>query len=107
MTTTLSYPIRLRASFDGKNCLVKALLTHPMENGFGKTPEGQLIAPHFITQIDLFLNGELVSSIQTGSGVAADPLFGWRIRHAKPGDKVRIQWTDNQTQTQTAETTVQ
>jgi sulfur-oxidizing protein SoxZ len=107
MTSTLNYPIRLRASFDGKCCLVKALLTHPMENGLSKSPDGQLIPARFITKIDLFLNGELVSSIQTGSGIAADPLFGWRIRYAKPGDKVRIQWTDNQTQTQIAETIVQ
>lgn len=106
MTTKTSLPIRLRASFDGKTCLVKALLTHPMENGFGKTPDGQLIAPHYITQIELFLNGELVSSLQTGSGVAADPLLGWRIRNAKPGDKVRVQWTDNKSQAQTAETIV-
>ena len=107
MTNNSSFPIRLRASIDGKNCLIKALLTHPMENGFGKTPDGQLIAPHYITLIELFLNDVLVSSIQTGSGVAADPLFGWRIRNAKPGDRVRVQWTDNQSQVQTAETKVQ
>jgi sulfur-oxidizing protein SoxZ len=90
MTKTPNFPIRLRASIDGKNCLIKALLTHPMENGLGKSPDNQLIAPHYITLIELFLNDELASSIQTGSGVAADPLFGWRIRNAKPGDKVRV-----------------
>lgn len=107
MTNNSSFPIRLRASIDGKNCLIKALLTHPMENGHGKTPDNQLIAPHYITLIELFLNDELVSSIQTGSGIAADPLFGWRIKNAKQGDKVRVKWTDNQNKYQTAETTVQ
>lgn len=89
------YPIRLRATVDERGALIKALLQHPMENGFNKSVRGDIVPAHFITDITLHINGELVASVLTGSGVAADPLFGWRITGVKRGDQVSIAWRDN------------
>lgn len=89
------FRIRLNARKDGDTVLVKALLTHPMENGFNKTKDGKTIAAEYITEVWLALNGKEVASLHAGAGIAADPLFGWRLKEAKPGDTVRVSWRDN------------
>ncbi len=100
------FRIRLAARQEGGAVLVKALLTHPMENGFGKTADGKPVPAEFITDIRLELNGQVVAAMETGSGIAADPLFGWRIRGAGPGDRVRLSWRDNLGRERSQETTV-
>ena len=89
------FPIRMRATLTGETLVVKVLIAHPMHNGLAKNDKGELIAAHFITRIVLRLNGELVAEVLTGSGIARDPLFGWRLRGAKSGDRVAVAWTDN------------
>ncbi len=106
------YPIRLRARMVDGALVVKALLTHPMNNGLtadtaaaGSDPGSSAIA-HFITEITVHINDELAARVDTGSGVAANPLFGWRFSGAKAGDKVRVSWQDNQGLTNSAEAVV-
>jgi sulfur-oxidizing protein SoxZ len=101
------FPIRMRASLDGDTALVKALLTHPMETGLGKDAEGQPRPAHFITEVDLLLNGVPVARVWTGTGISADPLFGWRVTGVRPGDKIGVAWRDNQGQQHSFETTAQ
>lgn len=91
----INYVIRLRASVDEQGALIKALLTHPMESGFRKNAAGEATPAHFITEISLRINGEEVTILRTGSGIAADPLFGWRIAGVKRGDTVTLAWRDN------------
>lgn len=100
------FPIRMRASLDGDTALVKALLTHPMEAGSAKPADGPPRSTHFMTEIDLLLNEALVSRVYTRSGIATDPLFGWRVAGVKAGDRIRLVWRDNQGQQQSHETTV-
>ena len=73
-----NYAIRLRATVDEQGALIKALLTHPMENGFRRNAAGEIAAAHYITEITLRINDEPVTTLLTGSGIAANPLFGWR-----------------------------
>lgn len=100
------FPIRMRASVQGDTTLVKALLKHPMENGFSKE-NGIPKAAHFITEIDVLVNGRVVTRVYTGSGIAADPLFGWRLKGVNPGDKIGLVWRDNQGLQQSFGTTAQ
>ena len=90
----MSIPSRLRVSVQKDTLLVKALLGHPMENGFGKDADGQPVPAEFIQEIRLFLNEQLVTHCATGSGIAANPLFGWRLK-GKSGDRIRLTWHDN------------
>lgn len=100
------YPIRMRASVQGDSTLLKVLLKHPMENGFGK--ERGLPKPaHYITEIEVLVNDAPVARVFTGSGIATDPLFGWRLNGVKRGDKVGIVWKDNQGLQQSFATTAQ
>ena len=104
------FPIRMRASLQNDpdhTALIKVLLNHPMDTGLGKDDNGQPQPAHFITEIALSLNGQPVARVQTGSGIAADPLFGWRLKGVKAGDKVGIAWLDNLGQQQSFETTAQ
>lgn len=94
--STPPFRIRLHVTLTENHALVKALLTHPMENGFGKNAQGALIPAHFIEQVTVLVNEEPVVTTHTGSGIAADPLFGWRIRGVKAGDTVSVVWQDNQ-----------
>lgn len=91
-----SNPIRLRAVRDEQGALVKALLSHPNHNGFGKDATGALIPAHFLTEVRLLLNGRPVVVSNLGSGIATDPLFSWRIADARAGDVVTVSWRDNQ-----------
>lgn len=95
-TARPSLPIRVSARVTGDSALIKALLTHPMENGLGKTPAGEAIPANFITEVSVFVNDALVASLQTGPGIAADPLFGWKVGGVRVGDTVRVSWRDNQ-----------
>jgi len=103
-------PIRMRASLENDpddTALIKVLLTHPMDTGLSKDDKGLPRPAHFITEVELFLNGEPVARVLTGSGISADPLFGWRLKGVKAGDKVGIAWRDNQGLHQAFETTAQ
>lgn len=107
MSARTHFPIRMAARVSGNGALIKALLSHPMENGFNKEASGEIIAAHFITEISLYVNDERVARLQTGSGIAADPLFGWRINGVKAGDRVRLVWRDNRGNEKSQETTAQ
>ncbi|MCM8613324.1 thiosulfate oxidation carrier complex protein SoxZ [Accumulibacter sp.] len=92
--------IRLRATVDEQGALIKALLTHPMESGFRKNASGESATAHYITDITLRINDETVLTLLTGSGIAANPLFGWRIASVRSGDSVTVVWRDNLGKTQ-------
>lgn len=90
------YPIRLRVTLTDDMLQVKALLTHPMENGLSRDSGGMTPVSHFITEITLYINDEPVTSVAAGSGIAANPLFAWRFAGANKGDRIRLIWRDNQ-----------
>ncbi|MRR09141.1 thiosulfate oxidation carrier complex protein SoxZ, partial [bacterium] len=83
-----------------------ALLTHPMDNGLSRGDDGMVPAAHFITEVTVRINDERVVRVDTGSGIAADPLFGWRFAGVRPGDRVSVAWRDNQGLEKSAETVV-
>jgi thiosulfate oxidation carrier complex protein SoxZ len=97
----------MRASLDGDTALVKMLISHPMESGVSKDSDGQIRTANFISEVDLFLNTALVTRVHTGPGISADPLFGWRLKGARVGDRIGVTWRDNQGLEQSFETTVQ
>jgi hypothetical protein len=90
-----NYPARLAATvLSEKVLLVKALLRHPNHNGLGRSLDGMPILPEHLTEVVVAVNGEIAALQYFGSGLAADPLFGWRVP-GKTGDSVTISWRDN------------
>lgn len=84
------------------------LINHPMENGLRVDKgTGRRIPAHFIQEITVAHNGRVVAAMATGGGVSQDPLLGFRIPGARPGDTLRVSWSDNRGESGSAETGVQ
>ncbi len=87
--------MKMRATMDGDAVDVKVLIQHPMDTGLLKDKNDKLIPAHFINQVVATLNGKTVIDSQWGTGIAKNPFIGFRIKGAKPGDKVGINAVDN------------
>ena len=98
-------PIRLRVTVEDRATLIRAFFRHPMESGFNKGPDGEPLPAHFITEVELRVDGELVATVFTGPGISADPRFSWRVAGVRAGDTIRVSWSDNRGSRQSAEAT--
>ena len=66
-----------------------------METGQRKDGAGNLVPLHFIQTIAAQLNGKPVFQAETSQAIARNPVFGFKVKGAKAGDKLSITWTDN------------
>ncbi|MBU1235716.1 MAG: thiosulfate oxidation carrier complex protein SoxZ [Gammaproteobacteria bacterium] len=97
--------MKIRATMAGDVAEIKVLMAHPMENGQRKDA-GQTIPPHFIQNISVEVGGKMVIQGQTGTSVSRNPVFGFKVKDAKAGDKVVITWRDNKGDSRTDTTTI-
>jgi sulfur-oxidizing protein SoxZ len=67
---------------------------------------GQLIPAHFINQVTATLNGKTVLEAQWGAAISKNPFLGFKVKGAKVGDKVVINWVDNKGDKRTDEATI-
>jgi len=88
--------MKMRATMDGDVADVKVLIQHPMDTGSMKDKKtDKLIPAFFINQVVATLNGKTVLEAQWGVGIATNPFVGFRVKGAKPGDKVAVNAVDN------------
>ena len=87
--------IRVRAIANGDTTEVQALIQHPMDSGFVKDAQGQLIPAHFIQQLTFEHNGKGVFIADWGPAVAKDPYVKFAFKGATKGDELKISWVDN------------
>ena len=99
-------PMKIRAQMKGDVCEIRVLMSHPMETGQRKDSDGKTVPAHHIQTITVALNGKAVVSGQTGGSVSRNPVFGFKVKGAKAGDKVAVTWKDNKGDSRTDETTV-
>ena len=66
--------IRVRAVSSGEVTEVQALVQHPMDSGFVKDAQGNLIPPHHIEVVEFQHAGKTVFTALWGPAVAKDPL---------------------------------
>ena len=98
-------PMKIRATLKGDVADVRVLMGHPMETGLRKDSAGKLIPLHFIQELTVKLNGKTVIEGQISQAISRNPVFSFRVKGAKTGDKVEISWLDNKgdkNQTETA-----
>ena len=88
-------PMKIRAGLKGDIADVRVLMNHPMETGQRKDSSGNLIPVHFIQEIAVKLNGKTVIDAQISQAVSRNPVFSFRVKGAKAGDKLEISWLDN------------
>lgn len=99
--------MKIRAQLTGDALAIKILMAHPMETGQRKDAKtGQFIPAHFIRHVAVGLNGKTVVAAQWGGAISKDPFLGLRVKGAKAGDKVTVNWEDNKGGKNSAEATV-
>ncbi len=98
--------IKMRASLEGDETTLKALITHAMETGLRKDKEGNKIPAHHITEVTCEHGGKVVMTAQWGPAVSKNPYLAFKFKGAKAGDTVKLSWVDNKGESDSAETEV-
>jgi sulfur-oxidizing protein SoxZ len=88
-------PMKIRAALKGDVAEIKVMMSHPMENGQRKDSAGNTIPAHYIQQIWVEVAGKKVIQGQTGTSISRNPVFGFKVKGAKAGDKVVVKWRDS------------
>jgi sulfur-oxidizing protein SoxZ len=87
--------IKIRAQIQGDVADIRILMQHPMETGQRKDEKGQAIAMHFIQIFSVSLNGKPMIDGQLNTSISKNPLFAFKARGIKAGDKLTVNWLDN------------
>ena len=87
--------IRVRATSNGDTTEVQALIQHPMDSGFIKDAQGQIIPAHFIQQLTFEYNGKSVFLANWGAAVSKDPYVKFAFKGGAKGGELKISWVDN------------
>jgi len=74
---------------------IKMLIAHPMENGRNRDANGELIPAHFIEQVLVKLNGDIILTANMAGSVSKNPFFTFRLKVGTSGDRLTAEWTDN------------
>lgn len=99
-------PMKIRATTTDGVTEVKALMSHPMETGLRKGPDGQLVPAHHITEVFAAHNGKVVLSATWGAAVSQNPFLSFRFKGGAAGDKISVSWKDNTGDSRTDEITL-
>jgi len=102
----MAEPMKIRATLKGDLAEVRVLMVHPMETGQRKDVSGNLVPMHFIQEVQVRVNGKLALEGQISQGVSRNPVFSFRLKGAKAGDKLEIAWLDNRGERSQAETAI-
>jgi sulfur-oxidizing protein SoxZ len=99
-------PMKIRATLQGDVADVRVLMAHPMETGQRKDSAGNVVPLHFIQTITAQLNGKPVFAADVSQAISRNPVFAFKVKGAKAGDKITITWTDNKGEKRTDEATI-
>jgi sulfur-oxidizing protein SoxZ len=92
----MAEPMKIRAQMHGDTADIKVLMNHIMETGQRKDAKtGKMIPAHFIQQVTATVNGKTVLDSQWSQAISKNPFLGFKVKGAKAGDKVVVNWVDN------------
>lgn len=94
--------IKLKAKEKDGVLQVKALMNHPMETGQRKDSKGEKIPAHYISEVVVQVNDKDVISANWGASISQNPYLSVSVA-GKKGDKVKLSWTDNKGESDSAE----
>lgn len=87
--------IRIRAQLQGEITDIRVLMSHPMETGQRKDESGQTLPAHYIQSFIVSHNSKPLIDGQLNTSISKNPLFGFKARGLKAGDKLSVAWTDS------------
>jgi sulfur-oxidizing protein SoxZ len=73
---------------------VNAIISHPMDTGFFRTPEGEPIPAYFIKDVVVTYGDQEVARFEWTSGISRDPLVSFTLKADKEAPLTMV-WTDN------------
>jgi len=86
--------IKIRAKARKGVIDIRALMSHPMETGLRKNKTGGTYPEHFIKNMLVKVNGNVVIDGDINATMSKDPYL--RVQaEGKKGDLVEISWVDN------------
>ena len=97
-------PMKVRATLKGDTGDIRVLMNHPMETGQRKDGSGKIVPMHFIQNVEVKVNGKTVVEGQVSQAVSRNPVFSFRVKGVKAGDKIEVSWLDNRGDTNKTET---
>ena len=87
--------IKIRVQVQGETADIRILMQHPMETGQRKDDKGQTFPMNFIQTFAVHLNGKSIIDGQLNTSISKNPLFTFKARGIKAGDKLSVAWIDN------------
>lgn len=99
--------IKMRAKLKDGVTTVKALMSHPMETGLRKDKKtGEPIPAHFIKEVVCTWKDQTVLTANWSGGVSKNPYLSFKFSGAAKGDEIKLSWTDNTDETDSASTEI-
>lgn len=99
--------MKIRATQQGEITEIRVLFQHPMETGQRKDPaSGKSYPAHFIQTFAISVNSKLLIEGQTNTSVSRNPVFAFKAKNLKAGEKLVISWRDNKGNERTDEAVV-
>ncbi|MBA3522881.1 MAG: thiosulfate oxidation carrier complex protein SoxZ [Gemmatimonadales bacterium] len=74
---------------------VNSIISHPMDTGFFRTPEGQPIPAYFIKDVVVTYGDQEVARFEWTSGISRDPVLSFTIKADREAPLTMV-WSDNQ-----------
>ena len=102
----MAEPMKIRAALKADVAEVRVLMVHPMETGQRKDANGNIVPMHFIQEVTVRVNGKLMLEGQISQAVSRNPVFSFRVKGVKPGDRLEISWLDNKGERNRTETAI-
>jgi sulfur-oxidizing protein SoxZ len=102
----MAEPMKIRATMKGDVADVRVLMVHPMETGQRKDNDGRLVPVHFIQEVSVRVNGRAMIDGQISQAVSRNPVFSFRLKGVRAGDKLEIAWLDNRGERSQATTAI-
>ncbi|MCK6406515.1 MAG: thiosulfate oxidation carrier complex protein SoxZ [Rhodocyclaceae bacterium] len=103
----MTEPIKIRATLQGDTTDIRILMQHPMETGQRKEQgTGKLVPALFIQTFVVTANGKTLVDGQLNTSVSRNPLFAFKARGLKAGDKLVVSWLDSAGNKRSDETSV-
>ncbi len=78
----------------GDTILVHSIVSHPMDTGFFRTPEGEPIPAWFIRDVTVTYAGTQVARFTWTSGISRDPVMSFHLVADREGP-LTMRWTDS------------
>lgn len=84
----LTVPANARA---GEVVEIRALAQHPMETGYRRGSDGELLPRDLLRRVECHFEGELVFSAVLHAAIAANPYLAFQLRVPRAGT-VTVTW---------------